>query len=119
MTRVLLVDDDVELATMLREYLEREGYETTAVHDGETGASRALSGAYSLVVLDVMLPGLGGVEVLRRIRTKSRVPVLMLTARGDDVDKIVGLEVGGDDAFHSVRQDTTSPHGGLTSLTGT
>jgi two-component system OmpR family response regulator len=97
MTRVLLVDDDVELASMLREYLQQEGFETTAVHDGETGAREALSGGYAIVVLDVMLPGLSGVEVLRRIRTLSRVPVLMLTAKGDDVDRIVGLELGADD----------------------
>jgi two-component system OmpR family response regulator len=97
MTRVLLIDDDVELASMLREYLEREGFETTAVHDGETGAREALSGRYAIVVLDVMLPRLSGVEALRRIRTRSRVPVLMLTAKGDDVDRIVGLELGADD----------------------
>ena len=97
MTRVLLVDDDVELAAMLREYLQQEGFETTAVHDGETGVSEALSGGYAIVVLDVMLPGLSGVEVLRRIRVRSRVPVLMLTAKGDDVDRIVGLELGADD----------------------
>jgi two-component system, OmpR family, response regulator len=96
-TRVLLVDDDVELASMLREYLEREGFETTAVHDGETGAREALSGRYGIVVLDVMLPRLSGVEALRRIRARSRVPVLMLTAKGDDVDRIVGLEMGADD----------------------
>jgi two-component system OmpR family response regulator len=97
MTRVLLVDDDVELASMLREYLQQEGFETTAVHDGEAGAREALSGDYAIVVLDVMLPGLSGVEVLRRIRVRSRVPVLMLTAKGDDVDRIVGLELGADD----------------------
>src|SRR3990172_9472695 len=97
MTRVLLVDDDVELASMLREYLQQEGFEVTAVHDGEAGAAEALSGRYAIVVLDVMLPRLSGVEALRRIRTRSRVPVLMLTARGDDVDRIVGLELGADD----------------------
>ncbi len=97
MTRVLLVDDDVELASMLREYLQREGFETTTVHDGEAGAAEALSGHYAIVVLDVMLPRLSGVEALRRIRTRSRVPVLMLTAKGDDVDRIVGLELGADD----------------------
>ncbi len=97
MTRVLLVDDDVELASMLREYLQQEGFEVTAVHDGEAGATEALSGRYAIVVLDVMLPRLSGVEALRRIRTRSRVPVLMLTAKGDDVDRIVGLELGADD----------------------
>lgn len=97
MTRVLLVDDDVELAAMLREYLSREGLETTAVHDGETGVAEAVSGRYALVVLDVMLPLLSGVDALRRIRQRSRVPLLMLTAKGDDVDRIVGLELGADD----------------------
>jgi DNA-binding response OmpR family regulator len=82
---------------MLREDRRQEGFETTAVHDGETGVREALSDAYAIVVLDVMLPGLSGVEVLRRIRARSRVPVLMLTARGDDVDRIVGLELGADD----------------------
>jgi two-component system, OmpR family, response regulator len=97
MTRVLLIDDDVELSTMLREYFQQEGFETTAVHDGETGVSEALSGRYAIVVLDVMLPRLNGVEALRRIRARCRVPVLMLTARGDDVDRVVGLELGADD----------------------
>jgi DNA-binding response OmpR family regulator len=97
MTRVLLVDDDVELGGMLREYLQQEGFETNAVTDGESGVSEALSGCYAIVVLDVMLPRVSGVEVLRRIRMRSRVPVLMLTARGDDVDRIVGLELGADD----------------------
>jgi DNA-binding response OmpR family regulator len=97
MTRVLLVDDDVELAGMLRDYLQREGFETSIAHDGETGVAEALSGHHALVVLDVMLPGLSGVEVLRRIRASSRVPVLMLTAKGDDIDRIVGLELGADD----------------------
>ena len=96
-TRVLLVDDDVELSAMLREYLQQEGFEATAVHDGEAGAAEALCGNYAIVVLDVMLPRLNGVEVLRRIRARSRVPVLMLTAKGDDVDRIVGLELGADD----------------------
>ncbi len=97
MARVLLVDDDVELTGMLAEYLGREGFDVTAVHDGESGAARALAGGYDIVVLDVMLPRLSGVEALRRIRAGSRVPVLMLTARGDDVDRVVGLELGADD----------------------
>lgn len=97
MTRVLLVDDDVELSAMLREYLQQEGFDATTVHDGESGIAEALSGRHAIIVLDVMLPGLNGVEVLRRIRQRSRVPVLMLTARGDDVDRIVGLELGADD----------------------
>ncbi|MFZ5462895.1 MAG: response regulator [Pseudomonadota bacterium] len=97
MTRVLLVDDDIELTGMLAEYLGREGFDVTAVHDGESGAARALSGNYDIAVLDVMLPRVNGVEALRRIRLHSRVPVLMLTARGDDVDRVVGLELGADD----------------------
>jgi two-component system OmpR family response regulator len=97
MTRVLLVDDDVELSAMLREYLQQEGLEATAVHDGARGVAEALSGDYAIVVLDVMLPRLSGVEALRQIRAQSRVPVLMLTAKGDDVDRIVGLELGADD----------------------
>ena len=97
MTRVLLVDDDVELAAMLREYLEQEGFEAHAVHDGESGAAEALSGRYAIVVLDVMMPRMSGVEALRRIRAGSQLPVLMLTAKGDDIDRIVGLELGADD----------------------
>jgi len=95
--QVLLADDDVELGAMLKEYLEREGFGVTVVHDGETAARAALSGSHQIVVLDVMMPKLDGVEALRRIRESSRVPVIMLTARGDDVDRIVGLELGADD----------------------
>ncbi len=97
MVRVLVVDDDVELCDLVSEYLEPEGFEVAAVHTGDQGLERALSGDYSLVVLDVMLPGMNGLDVLRRVRAKSRVPVLILTARGDDVDRIVGLEIGADD----------------------
>ncbi len=97
MTRVLLVDDDIELAGMLADYLTQEGFGVTTVHDGETGVTEALSGQYLIVVLDVMMPRLNGIEVLRRVRAKSTVPVLMLTARGDDTDRIVGLELGADD----------------------
>jgi two-component system OmpR family response regulator len=96
--RVLLVDDDLELGEMLIEYFEREGIEATAVQDGETGVWRALSGEFDILVLDVMMPGVNGIEALRRIRARnSRIPILMLTARGDDVDRIVGLELGADD----------------------
>lgn len=97
MSKVLLVDDDVELASLLKEYIQQEGFEVDAVHDGESGVASALSGAYTIVVLDVMMPRLGGIEALRRIRAHSGVPVLMLTAKGDDVDRIVGLELGADD----------------------
>lgn len=97
MIRVLLVDDDEELAAMLREYLDQEGFEATAVHDGESGVAEALSGRYAIAVLDVMMPRVNGVEALRRIRATSRLPVLMLTAKGDDIDRILGLELGADD----------------------
>jgi two-component system response regulator CpxR len=97
MHRVLVIDDDVELCELLTDYLTTEGLQVEAVHDGEQGADRALSGDHALVVLDVMLPGSSGFDVLRRIRAGSNVPVLMLTARGDDVDRIVGLEMGADD----------------------
>ena len=96
-----MVDDDRELYDVLQQYLAIEGFELAGVHDGESGVVAALSGEYALVLLDVMLPGANGFEVLRRIRSTpspaSRVPVLMLTARGDAVDRIVGLEVGADD----------------------
>ncbi len=95
--QVLLADDDVELSGMLTAYLEREGFGVTAVHDGEAAARLALSGGYQIVVLDVMMPKVDGIEALRQIRQSSRVPVIMLTARGDDVDRIVGLELGADD----------------------
>lgn len=95
--RILLVDDDVELCELLVDYLEPEGFHIDLCHDGIQGLSQALSGQHSLVILDVMLPGLQGFEVLRRLREKSHIPVIMLTARGDDVDRIVGLEMGADD----------------------
>ena len=97
MTRVLLVDDDVELAELVGEYLAREGFVLDAEGDGPRGVDLVLSGAYHLAVLDVMLPGVSGFDLLRSIRATSRIPVLMLTARGDDVDRIVGLELGADD----------------------
>jgi two-component system response regulator CpxR len=97
MNRILIVDDDVDLGELLTKYLQREGFEFDMVHDGRLGVERALSGDYALVILDVMLPGLNGFEVLSQIRNKSNLPVLMLTARGDDVDRIVGLEMGADD----------------------
>src|SRR5256886_10544389 len=97
MDHVLVVDDDIELCALVQEYLTAEGFRLKAVHDGEQGLQQALTGEYSLVVLDVMLPGINGFEVLRRIRSMSKVPVLLLTARGEDVDRIVGLEIGADD----------------------
>jgi DNA-binding response OmpR family regulator len=95
--RMLVIDDDAELCDLVTEYLKPEGFEVEAVNDGERGLERALSGEHALIVLDVMLPGLNGFEVLRRIRAHSGTPVLMLTARGEDVDRIVGLEIGADD----------------------
>ncbi len=97
MDRVLIVDDDVELCELVTEYLEPEGYLIDTAHDGESGLSRALSGEHVLVVLDVMLPKMNGLDVLRRLRSQSQVPVIILTARGDDVDRIIGLEIGADD----------------------
>jgi two-component system response regulator CpxR len=97
MDRVLIVDDDVELTELVGEYLRSEGFEVEAVHDGEAGLQRALSSQPALVVLDIMLPKMNGLDVLRSLRPKSRVPVLILTARGDDMDRIIGLEIGADD----------------------
>jgi DNA-binding response OmpR family regulator len=97
MTKVLLIDDDIDLAAMLIEYLAREGFDAVAVHDGQQGAAAALSGCYTIVVLDIMLPGISGIDALRRIRKESRIPVLMLTARGDNIDRVVGLDLGADD----------------------
>lgn len=97
MARVLLVDDDVELVGLLRDYLVGEGFSVATAHDGESGVSAALAGGFDIVVLDVMMPGIDGVQALRLIRSASAVPVLMLTARGDDGDRITGLELGADD----------------------
>src|SRR5256712_2523126 len=97
MTRVLLVDDDAELAELVGEYLAREGFSLEAEVDGTRAIDRAVAGDHQLVVLDVMLPGVNGFDVLRSIRASSHIPVLMLTARGDEVDRIVGLELGADD----------------------
>lgn len=96
-TRLLVIDDDIELCELLTEYLGPEGFAVEAVNNGEDGAARALSNEHALVVLDVMLPGMNGFDVLRRIRAGSSIPVLMLTAKGDDIDRIVGLELGADD----------------------
>ncbi len=95
--RVLLIDDDVELGALLTEFFKREGFTFEVENDGRRGLDRALAGGMDLIILDVMLPGMDGFEILRRLREKSRVPVLMLTARGEDVDRIVGLELGADD----------------------
>ena len=94
---LLVVDDDTELCQLLQEYLVPEGYDVEAVHSGVEGVERALSGDHALVVLDVMLPDVRGFEVLRQLRAQSRMPVLMLTARGNEQDRILGLEMGADD----------------------
>lgn len=97
MDRILVIDDDVPLTELLDECLRAEGFEVVAAHDGEGGVARALAGGYALIVLDVMLPRMSGFEVLMRIRPQSPVPVLMLTARGDPVDRVTGLQMGADD----------------------
>lgn len=97
MARILLADDDTELGDMLADYLGREGFEVELAHDGSTALARALADEYDLLILDIMMPGRNGFDVLRELRTHSMLPVLILTARGDDVDSIVGLELGADD----------------------
>jgi two-component system response regulator CpxR len=94
---VLVIDDDVELCELLTDYLSREGFVLNSIHNGEQGQYEALAASYDFIVLDVMLPGIDGFEVLRKIRENSTIPVLMLSARGDEVDRIVGLEMGADD----------------------
>lgn len=95
--RILIVDDDEELAGLLSELLTREGFRVDMQHDGVKGLNTALGGGFDLMILDVMLPGMDGFEILRRVRRESRLPVLMLTARGEDEDRIIGLELGADD----------------------
>lgn len=97
MTRILLVDDDVGLCELLTEYLQDEGFTVTTVHDGEQAVARAVEGGWDAVVLDVMLPGMNGFDVLKRVRSTVALPVLMLTARGEDTDTVLGLELGADD----------------------
>lgn len=97
MAKVLLIDDDVELTSLLSEYLVEEGFEARAVHDGRTGVEELMSRQYDIAVLDIMMPRMNGIEVLQRIRKASDVPVLMLTARGDNIDRITGLNLGADD----------------------
>jgi two-component system response regulator CpxR len=96
-SRVLVIDDDRELCALIRDYLEPIGYEVVTEHDGIGGAERALTEKFQAVILDVNLPGIDGFEVLKRLRTKSDVPILMLTSRGEETDRIVGLEMGADD----------------------
>ena len=95
--RILVIDDDLELCSLMSELLSRENYAVECKHEGRGGLERALSGQDDLLVLDVMLPGVDGFEILRRVRQQSRIPIIMLTARGEDEDRIVGLELGADD----------------------
>ncbi|MFT3706190.1 MAG: response regulator transcription factor [Archangium sp.] len=96
-SRVLLIDDDARLPDLLRSYLEQNGVTLSHAPDGPRGLIMLEQGAYDAVLLDVMMPGMDGLEVCRKIRTKSNVPVIMLTARGDETDRVVGLELGADD----------------------
>ena len=95
--RVLVIDDDVKLCRLIEEYLDSMGYEVESAHTGPDGLDMASSGSFKAVILDVMLPGIDGFEVLKRLRAVSDIPVLMLTSRGDETDRIVGLEIGADD----------------------
>ncbi|MCK4377991.1 MAG: response regulator transcription factor [Deltaproteobacteria bacterium] len=95
--KILIIDDDEKLCRLVREYLEPMGFEVQAAHKGPEGLQRALEGSFSAILLDVMLPGMDGFEVLRQLREKSKVPILMFTARGNETDRIVGLEMGADD----------------------
>jgi DNA-binding response OmpR family regulator len=97
MVSVLLIDDDAELSKLLEEYLQSEQVRLDSAHDGPSGLAKALSNQYAAVILDVMLPGMSGLDVLKQLRQKSGVPVLMLTARGSELDRILGLELGADD----------------------
>lgn len=94
---ILIIDDDSELTDLLTQYLETENFTVDSVHDGVNGVKKALNQGYDAIILDIMLPKLNGFEVLKAIREHLQTPVLMLTARGDDIDKIVGLEIGADD----------------------
>ena len=130
-TRLLMVDDDGKLVELVREYLEPQGFEVAAAFDGPSGLAAVAATPPSLVILDLMLPGLDGLEVCRRLRTTSSVPVLMLTARGDETDRIVGLEVGADDylpkpfnprellaRIRAILRRAESPAGAPTTATG-
>lgn len=96
-TKILLVDDDVDLSSMLRQYLENEGFEVTVQFNGQHAVAAATGNLFDIVILDIMLPDVSGIELLRQIRKASTIPTIMLTARGDGVDRVVGLELGADD----------------------
>ncbi len=97
MDKILIIDDDEELCELVSEYLTVEGFDISCVNDGASGLDAALSGDYDMAILDVMLPKMNGFDVLRNLREQSKLPVIMLTARGDDMERIVGLEIGADD----------------------
>ncbi len=97
MNHLLLIDDDTGLSELLKELLELEGFNLTLAHDGAEGLAKAKADEFDLILLDVMLPKLNGFEVLKQLRMHKHTPVLMLTARGDDIDRVVGLEIGADD----------------------
>jgi two-component system response regulator CpxR len=97
MQQILVIDDDIGLCELLTEYLEPDGYKVEAVYNGAAGVKRALSGEHALAVLDYLLPGMNGFEVLRHIRARSSLPIVMLTALGDDINRIIGLQIGADD----------------------
>lgn len=97
MPNILLIDDDRELCELLGEYLESEGFTVESIHDGVTGVERAKSGEWDAIILDVMMPGMSGFDVLKQIKPAVNAPVLMLTARGEDTDTVVGLELGADE----------------------
>ncbi len=95
--RILLIDDDRDLCELLTEYLESEGFEVSSAHDGEAGVARAREQQWDAIILDVMMPGMSGFDVLKQLRPALATPVLMLTARGEDTDTVVGLELGADE----------------------
>ena len=97
MSKILVIDDDQELCAMLVEFLQPEGFFVETVYESHQGLARARTGEHELIILDVMLPGMTGLELLRSLRNSSQIPVLMLTARGEDIDRILGLEMGADD----------------------
>ncbi|HAW92245.1 MULTISPECIES: response regulator transcription factor [unclassified Arsukibacterium] len=97
MAAILMIDDDIELCQLVADYLALDGYQLDMVHDGVSGLKKAQSGNYQLILLDVMLPSLDGLSLLKALRSDNYCPVLMLTARGEDIDRIIGLELGADD----------------------
>ena len=97
MKNILIIDDDTELCELLQEYFSAEKLTSDSVHDGVTGLSKVKNGNYDLVILDIMLPEMNGLDVLKEIRKISKIPVIMLTAKGDEIDRVLGLELGADD----------------------